>query len=118
MRTLFSLLVAAGLFFSATLAQAQVISLPTIPAQQSPVGTFDKLEEELTGGWAFDPDRPNEPTWVWVIDQQNTLYFGETTGERPDVDKAYSLTKGKRGWTIRTPEWMKDGNFHLVRMYA
>src|SRR3989344_2245271 len=96
-------------------------SAPT-PTNRPPVGVFDAATCDIIGGWAFDPDNSSQSIVVEIYANGpqgigTRIFSGATTGLRPDVNTQYGIT-GNHGFTIFTPQSLKDGNTHEIWVYA
>ncbi len=91
-------------------------------ANRPPVGVFDAATCDIIGGWAFDPDESSKSIVVEIYANGpqgigTRIFSGATTGLRPDVNAQYGIT-GNHGFTISTPQSLKDGNTHEIWVYA
>ena len=97
-------------------------ALPPTPEAHDPEGYFDAANCDVIGGWAYDPDTSDEPIIVEIYANGpkgvgTLLFSGPTTGLREDVNAALNIT-GNHGFTITTPESLKDGADHVIWVYA
>ena len=88
---------------------------------QAPWGWLDGARCDIIGGWAYDPDSPNDVIAVHFYYEDNgTLKFLADTftmGERPDVNSILGIS-GTHGYTILTPEAIKDGRTYKIHAYG
>jgi hypothetical protein len=104
------------------------------PMAQSTVGAFDASKDQhmmrgvlnmnlnitrYASGWGYDPDRPNESTWIHFYGRrgngQPLEYVGAVLANqnRPDVNDHFGIT-GLHGWRAPIPEeWDIDNNADL-----
>ncbi len=94
------------------------------PTDKPPVGSFDAVNCTAMSGWAFDPDSPSASIQVHVYRDGAAGAGGilvggyATTVLRQDVNDAYQLT-GTHGFSISPiPAELKDGQSHMVYIYA
>jgi hypothetical protein len=82
---------------------------------------LDVADCNIIGGWAYDSDASSSQIAVHLYDGGagvGTLIGGyETTGLRSDVNTALGIS-GNHGYTISTPNSLKDGKSHLIYAYA
>ena len=95
---------------------------PPNPDNHPPIGSFDAADCDIIGGWAFDPDSSSTSIVVEIYANGpegigTRIFSGATTGLRPDVNAAYGIT-GNHGFTIFTPQSLKDGGTHEIWVYA
>ncbi len=92
------------------------------PSNHPPIGSFDAATCDIIGGWAFDQDEPSKSIVVEIYANGpqgigTRIFSGPTTGLRSDVNSQYGIT-GNHGFTISTPQSLKDGNTHEIWVYA
>ncbi len=76
-------------------------------------GSLDAGNCDIIGGWAWDPDLPNNSTTIKVFNN------GAFYATYPASDFRSDLPGNKNhGFTIPTPAGFKDGNSHQIRVYA
>ncbi len=88
----------------------------------APVGYLEAANCSIIGGWAFDPDTASNPISIHFYKDgpagSGTFVTDiQTTGSRPDVNAAYEVT-GLHGFTITTPDSLKDGKPHTIYAYG
>jgi hypothetical protein len=98
-----------------------------------PVGSFDSVVNNQAQGWTFDPDGPNVNLQYVAYISTNAANTdpgpgcGGTCGNYPgnytnlvraDVDAAYALTPGTRGFSYTIPEAYRDAGLHYINIYA
>ncbi|MCR4317400.1 MAG: hypothetical protein NUW37_13765 [Planctomycetes bacterium] len=82
-----------------------------------PTGFVDGVDHHHIGGWAYDPDAKEAPIMieVWIDDK---LYRTvEASGDRQDLVPVV-CPEPAHGWGIEAPEFIRDGDFHSVRVFA
>ncbi len=91
-------------------------------SNQLPIGNVDALTCTSFSGWAYDPDEPTISISLGLIvsdlngfSQDTPTY--ETAMSRLDINTTYGLI-GSHGFSYATPDSLKDGALHLVRMVA
>ncbi len=86
------------------------------------VGYLDVVDCKVIGGWAYDPDHPNDQVSIKIeaiptvnmadpsLSNKNpgATLAGMTTGSRPDVNAAFGIT-GNHGFSVITPDSLKNG---------
>ncbi|MEK7190455.1 MAG: hypothetical protein AAB661_01680, partial [Patescibacteria group bacterium] len=83
------------------------------PPAASATGVLDAANCSSIGGWAWDPDFPNDPSLVSIY-KDNTLYDTiEASNLRGDLPGNH-----KHSFTVSTPEAWKDGQDHTINVYA
>ncbi|MES3005104.1 MAG: immunoglobulin-like domain-containing protein [Patescibacteria group bacterium] len=88
----------------------------------APVGNFDEASCSILGGWAFDPDHSSTSlvfTFFHGGPEGIGTQFAQITANsvRTDVNTQYGIT-GTHGFTLATPQFLKDGNTHEIWVYA
>ena len=76
-------------------------------------GSFDKLEVESVGGWAWDGARPNEPIKVEIYDGATLLAVVTADGFRLDLKNA-GKGDGKHAFNYALPQSLRDGQSHTI----
>lgn len=98
-------------------------NFPIVYANQAPSGWLDGADCEKISGWAYDPDTPSEGIAIHLYyttgsdTSQKFLTDTYTNGNRPDVNSALGIS-GNHGYTISTPEILKDGQPHNIYAYG
>ncbi len=85
----------------------------TIPAE----GNLDAGSCDIFGGWAWDPDFPNNPTSVRFY--QNGVFYSSAPASalRSDLVTA-GYGNGNHGFTITTPDAWKTGTNQTISVYV
>ena len=85
------------------------------------IGYADVIGCDIIGGWAINQNNPSAQTVIHIYDEvdnfRSMIARVETTGLRPDVNTAYSVT-GNHGYTINTPASVKDGRNHKISVHG
>jgi hypothetical protein len=112
------------------LALAALLPLLQLPACKSPTtgpagapsgvaiqGKLDLANGEQIAGWAWDRNRPDATISVDIFDGDKKLETVSADAFRDDLAKA-NIGDGKHAFSHPTPESLKDGNLHTVRVVA
>ena len=106
-------------WFGATCSQNITVSAP---ANTPPEGYFDGADCNSLSGWAYDPDSPGTSIYVDVY-KDGPAGSGTGVGRylanvsRPDVNAALGVG-GNYGYSIATPNSLKDGAAHSLYIYG
>ncbi len=92
------------------------------PVDNRPQGVIDPPSCSLINGWAFDPDATSQsiPVEVYANGPQGLgvqIFSSPTLELRPDVNNHFQIT-GYHGWSVATPQFLKDGQSHQIWLYA
>lgn len=82
-----------------------------------PVGYVDVVNANILGGWAYDSDAGAEAIDIEIWIDGALWKVITANGNRPDLVPVVCPEAG-HGWSIKSPEILKDGEFHVVRVYA
>ncbi len=92
-----------------------------LPANRPPTGYLEAANCSIIGGWAYDPDTSSSTISVHVYDGMagsgTLLGAYETSGLRPDVNASLNIS-GNHGFTLETPQSLKDGRTHTIYAYG
>lgn len=82
-----------------------------------PIGFVDVVNANILGGWAYDADAGAEAVEVeiWIDGALWKTILAD--GNRPDLVPVV-CPEAEHGWSAPAPEILKDGKFHVVRVYA
>ena len=98
-------------------SSSRIIGSPAESASPAAVpqfeGSFDKLEVESLGGWAWDVARPNEPIKVEIYDGATLLAAVTADGFRLDLQNA-GKGNGKHAFNYALPQSLRDGQSHSI----
>ncbi len=82
-----------------------------------PVSNVEAVTCDWMWGWVYDPDTKAQSVDVHVYDGTRFVSAFTTAVVRQDVNQAFGLT-GAHGFYVPLPDVFKDGQSHLVRLYA
>lgn len=99
------------------------IALTAVPVDQTPVGNLDSATCSSIVGWALDKDTPATSIDVHLYKDAPAASGGTYVNyysanvTRSDVNTAQGVT-GKHGFSITTPDSLKDGKAHKLYVYG
>jgi hypothetical protein len=79
------------------------------------VGNIDKIDREQIGGWAWDKNQPDTPIKVDIYDGDKLIGTATADVFRKDLQDE-GMGNGKHGFSYPTPDSLKDGKPHTVRV--
>jgi|SRR3989344_284711 len=100
-----------------TCAAATTPTATPQPVNVAPIGFLDQADCAALAGWAYDPDTPNNTIAIHFYDGNKFLADTYTTISRPDVNGPLGIS-GTHGYSIATPESLKDGQSHSIYAYG
>jgi hypothetical protein len=83
------------------------------PLANKSKGKVDVVDSRHVTGWAWDPERPNEPINVDIYDGDKLLATVPADQFRQDLSK---LGNGKHRFLFPIPAELKDGQEHVIRV--
>ena len=93
----------------------------TFPCDASPQGWLDYANCSALGGWAYDPDTPNDGIAIHVyIDGPGGFQFLGSIGTseyRGDVNSILGIS-GNHGYSLTIPDWVKNNSNYSVYAYG
>lgn len=106
---------AALLLTAATLAGCGDQTSSTVPANPASVeGFLDSINADAIAGWAMDTSQPARPVTVEIYDGDALLVSVAANQFRQDLLDA-GKGDGYHGFTVPTPDRVKDGKTHTIR---
>ncbi len=97
------------------------VTVNVVVPNHAAYGHLDGAACDIIGGWSYDSDTPNDSTAVHLYDGPAseghfiTEIYANT--QRDDVNSGLSIS-GVHGFTILTPDNLKDGTDHAIYGYA
>jgi glycosyltransferase involved in cell wall biosynthesis len=76
-------------------------------------GRLDSVEWQAIAGWAFDPDQPDEPVLLEILDNDVPLCRLAADRYREDLEKA-GLGSGRCSFRLRIPEGLSAFERHVI----
>ncbi|MDF1660455.1 MAG: PDZ domain-containing protein [Planctomycetota bacterium] len=83
----------------------------------NPIGYVDVVNTSVMGGWAYDADAGAEAIDIEIWIDGALWKVLPANGQRADLVPVVCPEAG-HGWSVKAPESLKDGKFHVVRVYA
>ncbi len=87
----------------------------TGPGKAVPIGTLDKAEHDEISGWVWDPEKPDEPVDVEVLDDDVVVLRTTADFYRKDLQDA-GVGDGRHGFVLRGLSAVLSGSRHRVRV--
>ncbi len=94
--------------------------LASADAAQEPgrlLGCLDGIEGGRASGWAFQPDRPEEPVWLEVLDGDGVIARVEARRYRADLEAA-GIGDGRHGFELHLTGALRQHRLIRVRRVA
>lgn len=79
-------------------------------------GRVDRVDRSSISGWATDVNRSDEKVELELRIDGHLIHRFKATESRPDVRKALGLASPNVGFSIPTPEFVRDGEKHLIEV--
>ena len=98
-----------------TITPTPTVTPTPTPTPPSPYGSFDSADCSSITGWAWDPQQPNTPITVNIYADDNLVATVSADQFRQDLLDA-GIGNGVHGFSIATPEILKDGQPHQIRV--
>src|SRR5690242_11859156 len=76
-------------------------------------GNLGQVSDRLIKGWAFDSTTPNKPVEVEIYEGSNLLAKTKADLSRKHLSKM--LPDNHHGFSVATPDSLKDGKEHTIR---
>ncbi|MBI5134200.1 MAG: peptidoglycan-binding protein [Candidatus Taylorbacteria bacterium] len=89
---------------------------------QTPIGFLDSASCSVINGWSIDKDTPDQSIGVHIYKdgpagQGVFVTDAQANIERPDVNQSEGVS-GNHGFSIATPDSLKDGVSHTIYVYG
>jgi D-alanine transfer protein len=76
-------------------------------------GTLDEVNDDGIRGWAWDPQKPDDPVTVQILDGQTVIASFAAVQHRDDLTQA-DKGNGRHGFDVAIPAVLRDGRMHTV----
>jgi hypothetical protein len=86
------------------------------PDEEAMVGGFDVVDANFISGWAWDSRKPDTPIEVDIFDGDKKLTTIRADVFREDLVKEDHIGNGKHAFNYATPQSLKDGKSHTIRV--
>lgn len=102
--------------------QTGPLSLVANSTNNPPIGWLDIASCDFISGWTFNQNSPNDAVQYEIWDGPDAnggslVFAGQTNSYRDDVDRLYGIS-GYHGYSMATPDSLKDGQPHSIYAYA
>jgi hypothetical protein len=78
-------------------------------------GSLDTVNGAQVNGWVWDKTRPDAPVWIAIYDGATCLATIPADELRRDLLEL-GMGNGRHGFDYTTPDSLKDGKEHVVRV--